>query len=123
MDGKSSEKTFFENIRRSIKISYFIASIIPLSILVYFTIKYVYPYIAKSEEGIVPSAIGITLLLALILSILGLTLSSRATNASISSLQIYISNLISLVDVTKHFRDTLYLDILLNSIVKSAMDC
>lgn len=73
-------------------------------------------------RSVVPSAIGITLLLALILSILGLTLSSRATNASISSLQDLYLRLNSLVDVTKHFRDTPYLDILLNSIVKSAID-
>lgn len=122
MNEKSSEKTFFENIRRSIKISYFIASIIPLSILVYFTIKYIYPYLAKAESGMMPSAIGITLLLALVLSVLGLILSSKATNASISSLQELYLKLNSLVDVTKHFRDTLYLDILLNSIVKSAME-
>lgn len=122
MDKEASEKSFFENIRRSIKLSYFIASIIPLSILVYFTIKYIYPFLIKTEEGILPSAIGITILLALILSVLGLALSSRATNASISSLQNLYQRLNSLVDVTKHFRDTFYLDILLNSIVKSAMD-
>lgn len=121
MNERPSEKTFFENIRRSIKISYFIASIIPLSLLVYFTIRYIYPYITKAEEGI-PTAIGITILLALILSVLGLSLSSKATNASISSLQNLYLKLNSLVDVTKHFRDTIYLDILLNSVVKSAME-
>jgi hypothetical protein len=122
MDGKSTDKTFFKNIRRSIKVSYFIASIIPLSILVYFTIKYIYPYATKNEESIIPSAIGITLFLAVVLSILGLALSSKATNTSLSSIQDLYLRLNSLVDVTKHFRDTLYLDILLNSIVKSAMD-
>jgi hypothetical protein len=122
MNKPVSEKGFFENIRRSIKVSYFIASIIPLSVLVYFTIKYIYPYLTKAEEEIIPSAIGITLLLAVILSILGLALSSKATNASISSLQNLYLKLNSLVDVTKHFRDTIYLDVLLKSVVKSATE-
>lgn len=116
------EKGFLENIRRSIKISYFIASIIPLSILVYFTINYIYPLVTEAERNVIPSAISITLFLAVILSILGLILSNKATNASISSLQDLYLKLNTLVDVTKHFRETLYLDILLNSIVKSAMD-
>lgn len=122
MNKMPSEKNFFENIRRSIKISYFIASIIPLSILVYFSIQYMYPYLNKSEEGTFPSAIWITILLALVLSILGLALSSKATNASISSLQNLYLKLNSLVDVTKHFRDTLYVDTLLDSVVKSAVE-
>jgi len=121
MDNKSYEKSFFEDIRRTIKISYFIASIIPLSILVYFTIKYIYPYIVKGEETVF-SVIGIILLLAVVLSVLGLALLSKTTNASISSLQELYTKLNTLVDVTKHFRDTLYLDILLNSVVKSAME-
>jgi hypothetical protein len=143
MDERSSEKTFFEHIHWSIKISYFVASIIPLSVLVYFSIMYIYPYIdlTKSEEEIESAAIRITILLAVILSILGLALSSKAMNSSISSLKDLYLKLNSLVDVTRHFRnpnyidiipesmdvtryfrETLYLDIFLKSVVESATE-
>jgi hypothetical protein len=112
-----SGKDFFEDIRRSVKTSYFIASIIPLAILVYFSLKYVYPSLA---EGL-PLHISILLVLTVVISVLGLYLSTRATNTSISSLQNLYSKLNSLVEVTKQFRETLYLDILLENIVKSAM--
>lgn len=117
----SVEKNFFENIRRTVKTSYFIASIVPLALLAYFSVKYIYPYLTKGDLAELPLHIGILLLLALIVSVLGLSLSTRATNASISSLQELYAKLNSLVEVTKQFRETLYLDILLESIVKSAM--
>jgi HD-GYP domain-containing protein (c-di-GMP phosphodiesterase class II) len=114
-------KDFFESIRRSVKISYFVASVIPLALLVYFSVKYVYPYVMSANGSELPLHIGALLILAVIISILGLFLSTKATNASISSLQSLYAKLNSLVEVTKQFRETLYLDILLESIVKSAM--
>lgn len=112
---------FFRNIRRTVKISYFIASIIPLGILVYLTIKYIYPYLTMGTEGGFPIHLIVLLLLSVAVSILGLVLSTRATNASISSLQQLYSKLNTLVDITKQFRETLYIDILLENIVKSAI--
>jgi|GEM_PF-6208933 hypothetical protein len=35
----------FEEIKRYVKISFFVSSIIPLFLLVYITLKYVYPYL------------------------------------------------------------------------------
>lgn len=112
---------FFRNIRRTVKISYFIASIIPLGILVYLTIKYIYPYLTMGTKGGFPIHLIALLLLSVAVSILGLILSTRATNASISSLQHLYSKLNTLVDITKQFRETLYIDILLENIVKSAI--
>lgn len=113
----SVEKDFFDKIHRSVKISYFIASIIPLALLVYFSIKYIYP----SLELELPPHIGILLFLAVIISILGLSLLTKTTNATLSSLQNLYVRLDSLIEITKQFRETLYLDILLEDIVKSAM--
>ena len=46
---------------------------------------------------------------------------SRVTNQSIGSAQNLQDKLNSLIDISKQFRETLYVDILLESIVKSAM--
>ncbi len=113
---------FFDNIRRSVKISHFVASIIPLALLVYFSIKYVYPYVTEGDITKVPISIGILLLLAVTVSVLGLMLTTKATNTSIASARNLHQKLNSLFGITKQFRETLYLDVLLDNILKSAME-
>ena len=80
-------KNFFDNIRRTVKISHFVASIIPLALLVYFSIKYVYPYVTQNDSAEVSVSIGILLLLAVAVSVLGLVLMTKSTNVSILSAQ------------------------------------
>lgn len=118
---KLEGKDFFNDIRRSVKISHFVASIIPLALLVYFSVRYVYPYVSKDDITKVPIDIGILLVLAVAVSVLGLILTTKATNASIASAQNLNAKLNSLFDITKHFRETLYPDILLKEIVTDAM--
>jgi putative methionine-R-sulfoxide reductase with GAF domain len=118
---EGSRKDFFDNVSRSIKISYFIGSIIPLALLVYFSVKYIYPIITKGRSSELPIDIGILLVLAVFVSILGLTLSLKATNASIMSIKQLHGQLNSLFGITKQFRTTPYLDLLLEDIVKSAI--
>lgn len=113
-------KAFFDNIRRSIKISYFIASIIPLGLLAYLFVQYIYPLISAKEAGL-PLDIGILLVFAVVASVLGLALSVKTTNSSISSVQNLHVKLNSIVDIIKQLRETPYLDILLENIVKSAI--
>ncbi len=115
--GKRGEKDSFESIRRSIKISYLVASVIPVAILAYFTIKYIYPeaYSKHTEH------IELILLLTLFVSLIGVFTLTRAINTSIASLQSLYLRLNSLIETTKQFRETLYPDVLLENIVKSAM--
>jgi len=115
------EQDFFEEIRRSIKISYFVASIIPLAILVYFFVIYIYPYVQGAETNAASSII-VILLLSVVLSLLGLTMSVKTTNRSLSSVQEVHGKLNALLEVTKHFRDTLFVDVLLETIVQSATE-
>ncbi len=115
-------KIFFENIRRNIKISYFIASIIPLSLLVYFSIQYVYPYLTSGDLSGIPLNIGVILFLAVIISLLGLYLSTKAVNESITSLQEFYAKLSSLSEITKQLRESLQPDTLLENIVRAAMN-
>jgi hypothetical protein len=115
------QKDFFASIRRSISISYFIASIIPLGLLVYFALKYLYPIFIEGSASDLPFHIGLLLVLAVVVSVLGLVLSVRTTNSSIAALQNLHRKLNSLFNITKQFRETPYLDILLKNIVLSAM--
>ncbi|MDH4027346.1 MAG: GAF domain-containing protein [Nitrospirota bacterium] len=115
-------KAFFNNISRSVKVSHFVASIIPLSLLVYFSLRYVYPYVTHGDITSVPVDIMILLVLAVTVSVLGLVLTTKATNSSIKSAQDLNIKLNSLFEITKQFRETLYLDVLLEKIIRSAMD-
>lgn len=115
-------KDFFDNIRRSVRISHFVSSIIPLSLLAYFSIKYVFPYVTAGNTSEVPLSIWIVLVLSVVVSILGLLLSVKATNSSIASAQDLNLKLNSLFDITKQFRETVYPDILLEKILRSAME-
>lgn len=113
-------KVFFESIRRNIKISYFVGSIIPLALFVYLSLKYIFPFISEGNL-LLPLHIGIILVLAVVISLLGLSLSVRTTNHSLFALQGLHNRLNSLIEITKQFRETLYIDILLENIVRSAI--
>lgn len=115
------EKDFYSNMRRSMRISYFIGSIIPLALLVYFAVRYVYPMMMSEYAGILPQHISIILILAVVLSLLGLTVSLNTINSSISSIKNLHMKLNGLVDVTKLFRTTPYLDVLSENIVNAAI--
>jgi HD-GYP domain-containing protein (c-di-GMP phosphodiesterase class II) len=121
MSNKNPEMQFVNSVRRSIKISYFVASIIPLSILVYLSQRYIYPYLQETG-GAVFLSIGIILCLSVVVSLLGFVLIVKTTNKTLSSIQDSYTKLNSLLEVTKHFRDTMYIDVLLESIVQSAIE-
>jgi len=105
----------FEDIKRYVKISFFVSSIIPLFLLVYITLKYIYPHFE------IPPHLFTLLLLAVIISVLGLFLLTRTTNSSIMILQTIYEKLNGLVNITKHLRATTYPDVLLKDIVDSAV--
>lgn len=115
-------KKFFDHIRRSVLTSYCVASIIPLALLVYLSVNYVYPYVSGGDFAKIPLNLTMLPLLALIISVLGLILTRKATNSSIVSAQNLNSKLTSLFEITKQFRETLYPDILLKKILQSAMN-
>ncbi len=111
------EKDFFDNIRRSVKWSYVISSLFPLIVTLYILYRYVFPMADQNTKV----HIGILFLFILMLSVLGLIVTTRVTNASISSAESLQEKLNSLIEITKQFRETLYIDILLESIIKSAI--
>jgi hypothetical protein len=111
-----AEKKLFSEINRYVKISYFVSSIIPLSLLTFITVRYVYPSLGFSYFFLV------LLSFSTIISLLGLILLSRTTNKSITSIQSLYNGLYSLNDISKQFRKTYHLDILLDSIIASAKE-
>jgi len=117
----SGDKDFYSSVKRSIKISYFIGSIIPLALLVYFAVRYIYPIVIEGQLEGVSVSIPILLIFAVTLSVLGLTVSVNTINSSIASIKNLHMKLNSLVDITKLFRTTPYLDVLSENIVKAAI--
>ncbi|MEE8329890.1 MAG: HD domain-containing phosphohydrolase [Thermodesulfovibrionia bacterium] len=110
-------RDFFDKIRRTVKASYFIASIFPLLLLVYIFLKYIYPHSIQAQADI-----ELLILIAVLLSIGGLFLSTRATNKAISSLQSVHTKLNSIVEISGQLGQTRHLDLLLENIVKAAQD-
>jgi putative methionine-R-sulfoxide reductase with GAF domain len=123
---RKTDQIIFSDIEKGIKVSYYVASIIPLSVLVFFSLKYIYPYviypdIQRAEVGSFVTTV-IILLLTVLISILGYFVSVRATNKSIDSVQDAYAQLNSVVEVTRFIADSRYVDELLDSIVKSATE-
>ncbi|HEY3346676.1 MAG TPA: HD domain-containing phosphohydrolase [Nitrospirota bacterium] len=103
------------SIGHRLKLSYFITSIIPIAIMTYL-------YLGPETEGgaKVETWMAVVLLLTLFLSILGLMLTNKAASDSISSLSRLNGRMDSLLDLTKNFRESYYVDVLLDSVAKSA---
>jgi len=119
MEKGSSNSRFFDSIRIRIKISYVIASLIPLSIIAYLFVRYIQPS-AHYKEGM--TSVWVIIILTVLLSVLGFFMSLMATNRAIRSVQNSYFKLDRLLGVTKHFRGTIYIDELLESIVKKATE-
>ena len=111
-------KDYINIIRRYIKISFFVSAIIPLALLVYVSIKYINP----SSDNTFPIQLSIILFCAVALSILGLVLLTKTTNSSITSLQDIYVKLNTFIDNTKQLTGSFYPNILLENIIKSAVD-
>ncbi|UCF87532.1 MAG: GAF domain-containing protein, partial [Nitrospiraceae bacterium] len=75
----------------------------------------------KGTSTYLPKDIGILLVLAVVISILGMFLSRKATNTSIASVEGLHERLNSIIEITKQIRTTPFLDVLLEQIVRSAI--
>lgn len=107
-------------ISHKLKISYFVASIIPILVMTYLYIEYISPEVDKKGESVVAVVIALLLLLTIFLSVMGLLMSNRAASESINTLKMLNSRMDTLLDLTKNFRESFYVDVLLDSIANSA---
>ncbi len=107
-------------ISNKLKLSYFVASIIPLAVMTYLYLSYISPEM-RGRGGLgVSSMIGVLLLLTIFLSVMGLVLTNRAAGESINTLKKLNNRMDALIDLTKSFREGFYVDVLLDSIASSA---
>lgn len=106
-------------ISKKLKISYFVASIIPLVVMTYLYLDYISPQTQK-QDPLIPIIIAVMLVLTILLSVLGLVMISRTANESIGTLRKLNTRMDSLLDLTKNFREGFYVDVLLDSIANSA---
>ncbi len=107
-------------ISSKLKLSYFIASIIPLAVMTYLYLTYISPQIQGEKNFGISSTIGTLLLLTIFLSVMGLILTNRAAGESIDTLKKLNNRMDALLDLTKSFREGFYVDVLLDSIASSA---
>jgi HD-GYP domain-containing protein (c-di-GMP phosphodiesterase class II) len=107
-------------ISNKLKLSYFIASIIPIIVMTYLYLNYITPEAEKRGNSNIPTVIAILLVLTVFLSVMGLILTNRAAGESISTLKTLNTRMDTLLDLTKNFREGFYVDVLLDSIASSA---
>lgn len=107
-------------IGQKLKLSYFVASIIPILVMTYLYLAYISPTVEKEGQSTIAVVIAALLVLTIFLSVMGLLLSNRAADESIITLRMLNARMDSLLDLTKNFRESYYVDVLLDSIASSA---
>lgn len=107
-------------ISHKLKVSYFVASIIPILVMTYLYIEYISPEVERKGETVVAVVIAALLVLTIFLSVMGLLMSNRAASESINTLRRLNTRMDTLLDLTKNFRESFYVDVLLDSIASSA---
>ena len=115
---KSLEET---GIGHRLKLSYFIASVIPIIVMTYLYLTYIAPGSEAKEGGeYVPVVIAVLLVLTIFLSVMGLIMTNKAAGESIGALRKLNNRMDSLLDLTKNFRESFFVDVLLDSVANSA---
>ncbi len=107
-------------ISNKLKLSYFVASIIPLAVMTYLYLSYISPRMQEKGGLGLNWMIGVLLFLTIFLSVMGLVLTNRAAGESINTLKKLNTRMDTLLDFTKGFREGFYVDVLLDSIANSA---
>lgn len=103
-----------------LKLSYFVASIIPIAVMTYLYLVYIQPLLNLESKLTTALIISFLLVMSIFLSVMGLFLSNKAASESINTLKNLNGRMDSLLDLTKSFRENFYVDVLLDSIANSA---
>jgi len=103
-----------------LKLSYFVASIIPMVVMTYLYVEYIAPQLGQDGKSATATVIAALLVLSIFLSVMGLMMSNRAAGESIATLKAINNRMDSLLDLTKNFRESFFVDVLLDSIANSA---
>ena len=107
-------------ISYKLKVSYFVVSIIPIVVMTYLYVSYVMPALEKEGQSDISLVVAGMLVMTIFLSVLGLVLITRAARESINSLAKLNGRMDSLLDLTRGFREGVYVDVLMDTIANSA---
>jgi len=103
-----------------LKLSYFVASIIPIIVMTYIYVAYIMPELNDVNGQIIALVVAVLLVMSIVLSLAGLVMTNRAAEESIGTLSGLTLRMDNLLDLTKTFRENFYVDVLLESIARSA---
>ncbi len=103
-------------------IAFILSSIIPLGVLVYFSYVYVFPSLKDSHHEYLTIWLSVLLYLLVFLSILAFFVSRAATFETVEKLRTNNEKLSNVFVISESLSREMYLDVLLNSIVKRAIE-
>jgi len=105
-----------------VKVIFFLVSIIPIAVMTYLAVQYVFPVLSEQHQRLFLGGLTIVVYLVVFISVMGYLLLQRSTNQVISQLQSQNKKLFHLFRIANAISGTIYLDELLQRIVKSAME-
>ena len=103
-------------------LAFFLTSVIPLSILTYLIVAYVSPALIKAGAETAVLWLQILVFFLLFLAILGFFVSRAATQETVDKLKDYNDRLQHLFDISQSLSRQQHLDVLLQDMVKSAIE-
>src|SRR5512135_3819045 len=111
-----------DNMLRALRLSLLSIYIIPLVIICYLYVEYVYPLFVNTGQEV--SGLGVTAMLtfAVIVSVLGLFVINKSVKSSGSTLEAINERMGMLLASTKRFEEAGYVDTLVESVTSSAKD-
>ncbi len=103
-------------------VSFILTSLIPLGILVYVFVEFLYPALAQSGSSQLIPWLNLLIIFLVFLAILGFFVSRAATRETVNQLENYNDQLKNLFDISGSLSQQSHLDVLLESLIKSAIE-
>ena len=104
------------------KIIFFLISIIPMAILTYLSVAYVFPILTAQHKKILLPGLTAVIYLLVFLSVLGYFILRKSTNQVLDQMAKNNRELSHLLDITRIISSTIQLDTLLEMIIGAATD-
>ena len=105
-----------------IKVIFFLVSIIPMAVMTYLAVEYVFPLLSEQNKKLVLVGLSIVVYLVVFVSVMGYLLLQRSTNQVISQLQSQNKKLFHLFRIANSLNSVIHLDGLLQRLVDSAIE-
>lgn len=103
-------------------VSFILTSLVPLAILVYASVWFLYPALAQSGSAHYIPWLNLLIIFLVFLAILGFFVSRAATRETMDQLKIYNDQLRNLFKISESLSEQTHLDVLLESLIKYAIE-